>query len=140
MYYFTITTMSVSLQTTNNTILYIPFVGEQYNEDNIRQVFAFNQIEPIRSIIFLQHNYMIGTIELGSVEEDWGCPVIIEMDNNILDRSPYQYYNINDIINHLINSGRYSVDVEGPDGDFWLIQLHQQEQEQEQEQQQQEQP
>ena len=123
--------MTETLRSTNNTTttLYIPFVGEQYTEDNIREVFAFNNIGPIYSITLLEHNYMIGTIEMGSVEGDWGRPAFIVIDH-ILETNA----NLNDIFNHIMNFGRYYVDVEGPDGDFWLIQLYQQEQYQGQDQ------
>jgi hypothetical protein len=72
---------------------------------------------------------MIGTIEMGSVEGDWGRPAFIVIDH-ILETNA----NLNDIFNHIMNFGRYYLDVEGPDGDFWLIQLYQQEQYQDQDQ------
>jgi hypothetical protein len=102
-----------------NNIIYIPFVGEQYTEENIHNVFSNFQIGTIRTVRFVENNYMIGTLELGSVEEVWGRPAIIEMENweeNEFTRS----------INFSINMGMMhsSVEFDGPDGDYWLIQSY----------------
>ena len=70
----------MSLSATNN-VIYIPFVGEQYTENHIHNVFSNYKIGTIRSIVFLDHNYMVGTLDMGSVEETWGRPAIIEMEN-----------------------------------------------------------
>lgn len=107
-----------------NNMIYIPFVGEQYTEENIRNVFSNFQIGTIRSVQFIDHNYMIGTLELGSIEEVWGRPAIIEMEQweqNEFTRS----------INFSINMGMMftAVEFDGPDGDYWLLQgYHHQEQ------------
>lgn len=103
----------------NNMMIYIPFVGEQYTEEHIHNVFFNFQIGTIRSIRFIEHNYMIGTLDLGSVEEVWGRPAIIEMaewQENVFTRS------INFSINMGINGS--AVEFDGPDGDYWIIQKY----------------
>ena len=102
----------------NNTI-YIPFVGEQYTEEDIHNVFSNFRIGTIRSITFIEHNYMIGTLDMGSVEEVWGRPAIIEIEHwesNDFTRS----------LNFAMNAGmtRSCIEFDGPDGDYWLIQKY----------------
>ena len=108
----------MSLSATNN-VIYIPFVGEQYTENHIHNVFSNYKIGTIRSIVFLDRNYMVGTLDMGSVEETWGRPAIIEMEN----------WEVNDFtraLNFAMNMGmtRSSVEFDGPDGDYWLIQKY----------------
>ena len=105
--------------TSRNNTIYIPFVGEQYTEEDIRNVFIQFQIGTIHSIIFVEHNYMIGTLEMGSVEEVWGRPAIIQIErweSNDLTRS----------LNFAMNAGmtRSCIEFDGPDGDYWLIQKY----------------
>jgi len=102
-----------------NKKIYIPFVGEQYNEEDIHNAFLNLRIGRIRSIIFVEHNYMIGTLDMGSVEEVWGRPAIIEIEHwesNDLTRS----------LNFSMNAGmtRSCIEFDGPDGDYWLIQKY----------------
>ena len=62
---------------------------------------------------------MIGTLDMGSVEEVWGRPAIIEIEHwesNDFTRS----------LNFAMNAGmtRSCIEFDGPDGDYWLIQKY----------------
>lgn len=104
----------------SNTFIYIPFVGEQYKEEDIHHVFSNFQIGTIRSVVFLDHNYMIGTSAVGSIREQWGRPVIIEMES-------WQQNDYTRALNFAMNMGmtRSSlVELNGPYDDYWLIQKY----------------
>jgi len=114
--------MTTSIATQNYiSTIYIPFVGIQYTADNIRNVFANYQIGSIRSIIFLDHNYISGTPILGSREEVWGRPAIIEIgvwEANEFTRALHCAMNMG------LKSSSLMFNGPGPGAEFWLIQKY----------------
>jgi hypothetical protein len=53
--------------------LYISFIGEKFEEQDVLQIFEEKQIGKIEKIVFFDHNYRLGT------NGDWGRPAIIYM-------------------------------------------------------------
>jgi hypothetical protein len=59
----------------SNQTLYISFIGENFGEQYVRQLFEEKQIGEIEKIVFYDHNYQLGP------NGDWGRPAIIYMKN-----------------------------------------------------------
>jgi len=70
--------------------LYISFIGEKFEEQDVRQIFEENQIGEIEKILFYDHNYQLGP------NGDWGRPAIIYMKK-------WEFNNYTRALNFMIN-------------------------------------
>jgi hypothetical protein len=66
-------TNSLLLKMLSNQNLYISFIGENFGEQNVLQIFEDKQIGEIEKIVFFDHNYQMGP------DGTWGRAAIIYM-------------------------------------------------------------
>jgi ABC-type polysaccharide transport system permease subunit len=100
---------------TTNQILYIHFISEKYTEENVREILE-DKIGEIEQIVLMEHNYVLGSVELGSNEPEWGRAAIIYV----------QKWKENDytrIINFAMNYEKTFIKV-NTNGELWYIEKY----------------
>lgn len=102
---------------TTNQILYIHFISEKYTEENVREILE-DKIGEIEQIILMEHNYVLGSVKLGSNEsEEWGRAAIVYVKQ-------WQENNYTRIINFAMNYNKTFIEINN--GELWYIEKYKQ--------------
>jgi hypothetical protein len=98
------------------TIFYIHFISEKYSEEYVRNMLE-EKIGEIDQILLMEHNYVMGSVELGSNNpEEWGRGAIIyvkKWKENDYTRS----------INFAMNYGKTFIEI-NKNGELWYIEKY----------------
>ena len=101
---------------TTNQILYIHFIPEKYTEENVREILE-DKIGEIEQIILMDHNYVLGSVELGSNNsEEWGRAAIVYVKQ-------WQENNYTRILNFAMNYNKTFIKI-SDDGELWYIEKY----------------
>jgi hypothetical protein len=104
---------------TTNHILYIHFISEKYTEENVREILE-DKIGEIENIILLEHNYVLGSVKLGSnTLEEWGRAAIVYVTR-------WQENNYTRIINFAMNYEKTFIEI-NKNGEIWYIEKYKEE-------------
>ena len=96
-----------------NQILYIHFISEKYSEEFVREILE-DRIGEIEQIILMEHNYVLGSVELGSNDpEEWGRAAIVYVKQ-------WKENNYTRIINFAMNYNKTFIEV-NKNGELWYI-------------------
>jgi hypothetical protein len=101
---------------TTNQILYIHFISEKYTEENVREILE-DKIGEIEQIILMEHNYVLGSVELGSNHsEEWGRAAIVYVKQ-------WQENKYTRILNFAMNYNKTFIKISN-DGELWYIEKY----------------
>ena len=98
------------------TIFYIHFISEKYSEEDVRNILE-EKIGEIEQILLMEHNYVMGSVELGSNNpEEWGRGAIVYVKQwleNDYTRA----------INFAMNYEKTFIEI-NKNGEFWYIEKY----------------
>jgi ABC-type polysaccharide transport system permease subunit len=98
------------------TIFYIHFISEKYSEKDVRNILE-EKIGEIEQILLMEHNYVMGSVDLGSNNpEEWGRGAIIYVKK-------WKENHYTRIINFAMNYDKTFIEV-NKNGELWYIEKY----------------
>jgi len=94
----------------SNQNLYISFIGENFGEQDILQIFQEKHIGEIEKIVFFDHNYQLGP------DGTWGRGAIIYMKN-------WEFNDYTRALNFMMNTDNISF-IQINETTSWTVQKH----------------
>jgi hypothetical protein len=94
----------------SNQNLYISFIGENFREQDVLQIFQEKQIGEIEKIVFFDHNYQLGP------DGTWGRGAIIYMKN-------WEFNDYTRALNFMMNANKTTV-IQINETTKWTVQKH----------------
>lgn len=94
----------------SNQNIYISFIGENFGEQDILQIFQEKQIGEIEKIVFFDHNYQLGS------DGTWGRGAIIYMKN-------WEFNDYTRALNFMMNTDKTTF-IQINETTSWTVQKH----------------
>ena len=98
------------------TLFYIHFISEKYSEEDVRNILE-EKIGEIDQILLMEHNYVLGSVKLGSNDpEEWGRAAIVYVKQ-------WKENDYTRAINFAMNYEKTFIEI-NKNGELWYIEKY----------------